>query len=278
MLLSYLFPKAIGTEPIALSIIDHLEELRWRLIRAAIVIAVFTVAAFVLMPYIFQNVILAHADTNFWTYRMMCRIDPGLCVDKINFTLQSREMAGQFTIHLKAAFMIGLMIGFPYMVWEIWNYIRPALREKELNVSGTVISVVPFLFAIGILFGYFVLAPLSVNFLANYTLDTSIMNQFDITSYVSTVTMLVLSCGMIFQLPVLIYFLAIVGIVTPDVLRKYRKQAIVVIFIVAGIITPSPDILSQVLVALPLYLLYEISVYTAVRVQNSKLKLQPVKA
>jgi len=251
-----------------MTVLDHLEELRWRLVRGAIVIVLLSIGAFIYMPYIFQNVILAHSKTDFWTYRMMCLIDKGLCVDKLNFILQNKDMSGQFTMHLKSAFMTGFMFGFPYLVWEIWGYVKPALEGREIKSSSKVIAFVPFLFIIGALFGYFILAPLSVNFLANYQLDETIINQFDVTSYVSTVTMLVLACGLIFQLPVLIYFLALAGIVTPELLKRFRKHAIVVIIIIAGIITPSPDMLSQIIVGIPIYLLYEISIYTSARIKK----------
>jgi len=191
-------------------------------------------------------------------------------VDKLNFTLLSREMSGQFSIHLKSSFIVGFILGFPFIVWEIWKYIKPALHKNEINVSFKVVSVVPFLFTIGILFGYFVLAPLSVNFLANYQIDATIQNQFDIASYVSTVTIMVLVCGLIFQLPVLVYFLAMAGILTPEFMRKYRRIAIILVFVIAGIITPSPDVLSQLIVAIPIYLLYEISIYTASSVSKKR--------
>lgn len=251
-----------------MSVLDHLEELRWRLVRSTIAILLFSVVAFIFMPYLFQNVILAHAQSDFWTYKIMCLVDPALCVDKLNFTLQSRDLSGQFTTHIKAALIMGLISGFPYLVWEIWGYVKPALQEREIKSSMSVVSIVPFLFIIGVFFGYYVLAPLSVNFLANYSLDSAIQNQFDISSYVSTVIMLVLMCGLVFQLPILIYFLALAGIVTPQLLSKYRKHAIVAIIILAGVITPSPDMLSQIIVGIPIYLLYEISIHTAARIKK----------
>lgn len=274
-LLNLLGKSFVKNDTVEYSVLDHIEELRWRLIRAAVIILIFTVVAFIFMPYIFHTIILAHAYPDFWTYRMLCKIDSSMCVDSLNFTLLSREMSGQFTIHLKSAFIVGFISGFPFIVWEVWKYIKPALRKNEINVSFKVISVVPFLFIIGILFGYFVLAPLSVNFLANYNIDASIQNQFDITSYVSTVTIMVLVCGLIFQLPVLVYFLAMAGILTPEFMRKYRRAAIILVFIIAGIITPSPDIMSQVIVAIPIYLLYEISIYTAASI-SKKRKMQAV--
>lgn len=269
-LLNLLGKSFVKSDTVEYSILDHLEELRWRLIRAVVIILILTVVAFIYMPYIFHTIILAHAYPDFWTYRMLCKIDSNLCVDKLNFTLLSREMSGQFSIHLKSSFIVGFILGFPFIVWEIWKYIKPALHKNEINVSFKVVSVVPFLFTIGILFGYFVLAPLSVNFLANYQIDATIQNQFDIASYVSTVTIMVLVCGLIFQLPVLVYFLAMAGILTPEFMRKYRRIAIILVFVIAGIITPSPDVLSQLIVAIPIYLLYEISIYTASSVSKKR--------
>ena len=269
-LLNLLGKSFVKGDAVEFSVLDHIEKFRWRLIRAVVIVLIFTVAGFVYMPYIFHTIILAHAYPDFWTYRMLCKIGSSLCVDKLNFTLQSREMAGQFTIHLKSSFIVGIIFGFPFIVWEIWKYIKPALHKNEINISFRVVSVVPFLFVIGIVFGYFILAPLSVNFLANYNIDPSIKNQFDITSYVSTVMIMVLVCGLIFQLPVLVYFLTIAGILIPEFMRKYRKVAIILVFIIAGIITPSPDILSQLIVAVPIYLLYEISIYAAANVSRNR--------
>jgi len=258
--------------PNEMSFIDHLEELRWHLIRAAIAITVFTVAAFVCMPYIFHHIILAPSRTDFWTYRMLCQLSPSLCIEKINFTLQSRNMSGQFTMHILASVVSGIVISFPYVFWEIWRFVKPALRGKEKRYTSGAVLAVTTLFAMGILFGYYIIAPLSINFLANYKLDESIANQFDITSYMSTLCMLVLGSGLMFQLPVLIYVLSAMGIMTPMFMRTYRRHSVVIIFFIAAIITPSPDILSQVLVALPLILLYELSIFVSASVYKKRLK------
>ena len=255
-----------------MSFVDHLEELRWHLLRAAIAIAVFTVAAFICMPYIFHHIILAPSRTDFWTYQMLCKLSPSLCIDKIDFTLQSRNMSGQFTMHILASFVAGIVVAFPYVFWEIWRFVKPALHQNEKKHTSGAVLAVTFLFFLGVLFGYYIIAPLSINFLANYKLDEAIVNQFDITSYMSTLCMLVLGSGLMFQLPVLIYVLSAMGIMTPMFMRTYRKHAIVIIFFVAAIITPSPDILSQVLVAFPLILLYELSIFVSASVYKRRLK------
>lgn len=247
-----------------MSFVDHLEELRWHLIRAVISILITSVAAFVSMKVIFREIILAPSRPDFWTYRTMCKISESLCVDKVNFILQSRLLSGQFTMHFVAAFTVGFVVAFPYVFWEIWRFVKPGLYETERkSASGTVLFVT-ILFILGILFAYFIIAPLSINFLANYSLDEMIVNQFDITSYVGTLCMIVLGGGLMFQLPVVVYVLSKMGVMTPKFMRSYRKHAIVILVFIAALITPSPDVLSQMLVAVPLYLLYEFSIYISV--------------
>ncbi|GIV39925.1 MAG: Sec-independent protein translocase protein TatC [Thermonema sp.] len=250
-----------------MSFIDHLEELRWHLIRSLVAIAIFTVVAFTYKDFFFGKIVLGPTRLDFWTYRKLCELgqlldSPALCFDKLNFTLQSRKMAGQFLMHLTSSFVIGLIIAFPYVFWELWRFVRPGLYENERQVTTGVVLVVSILFLSGALFGYYILTPISVQFLANYTLDPSIINEFDIISYVSTMLTLVLGCALLFQLPILIYFLAKAGIVSAQSMKVYRRHAIVVIFVVAAIITPA-DVFSQIIVALPLILLYEISIFIA---------------
>lgn len=240
---------------------DHLEELRWHLLRGIVAVFICMILAFVNMKFIFKNIILAPAQSDFWTYKVLCKLSSVTCVDQLNFALQSRLLSGQFTMHFVASFTIGFIIGFPYLFWEIWRFIKPGLYHNERQgAQGTVLFVTT-LFVIGTLFGYFVIAPMSINFLANYTLDESIVNEFDITSYVGTLCMIVLAGGLMFQLPVVVMVLSKVGVMTPAFMRKYRKHSIVVLMIIAAIITPSPDVLSQLLVGIPLYLLYEMSIF-----------------
>lgn len=271
-----LFPQE--TDPTEMSFVDHLEELRWNIIRSAISILVFSFVAFIFMNDIFHYIILAPARPDFWTYRMLCDLvtyagQPQLCIDKINFTLQSRSLSGQFTMHLTSAFVVGLIAAFPYVFWEIWRFVKPGLHLTERQSSTGAVFYVSLLFMLGILFGYFVVSPLSIQFLANYQLSEQIENQFDVASYISTLTTLTFSCGVMFQLPMIVFVLTKVGIVTPDFLRNFRRHSIVVILIIAAIITP-PDVLSQVLVSLPLFVLYEISIWvSAWELKRKKKKL-----
>jgi sec-independent protein translocase protein TatC len=189
--------------------------------------------------------------------------------------LQSRFMTGQFTITLIAAFIVGLILAFPYVVWELWRFIKPALHIRERNSSYGAVAAVSILFAAGISFGYYVIAPLMVYVMVNYQISSLIVNQFDVTSYVSTFVALVFGSGVLFQLPVVIFFLSKMGIVTPMFLRKYRRHSIIAILIVAAIITP-PDPLSQILITIPLYLLFEISILISARVYRRKMAEQVV--
>ena len=252
-----------------MSFLDHLEELRWHLIRAFSAIGIFTVAAFLSKSIVFGQVILGPSNTDFWTYRKLCQLadilgTQGLCIDNLPFILQSRQMTGQFTMHIASSFAVGLICAFPYVFWEIWRFISPGLYIKEKRVARGAVFYVSLLFMIGVLFGYFILAPLSVNFLSNYQIDPSILNEFDIVSYVSTMTTLVLACGLLFQLPMVVYFLTKAGIVTPELLKTYRKHSIVGIFFLGAMLTP-PDPFSQVLIAVPLIGLYQFSIMISIR-------------
>jgi sec-independent protein translocase protein TatC len=259
-----------------MSFLDHLEELRWHVIRSLIAVVIFTIAAFILAPWIFQNIVFAPARVDFATFKWLCRLGDtigyeGLCVKEIPFKVQSRFMTGQFTMHIMASFIIGLVVAFPYVVWEIWRFIKPGLQVKERKYSRGAVAAISVLFFSGVLFGYFVIAPWMVYFLANYSISDVIVNEFDITSYVSTVVLMVLGSGLLFQLPVVIYFLSKMGIVTPQFLRKYRKHSVVVILIIAAIVTP-PDPLSQIMITIPLYILFEVSIVISAIVARQKAK------
>lgn len=258
-----------------MTFIEHLEELRWNIIRAVGAILVFTIVAFIFIEEIYDKIILAPSRPDFWTYRMMCKLADftgaeGLCIDKLDFELQSREMAGQFTMALLSSVIIGLLFAFPYAFWEIWRFIKPGLKPSERRVSRGAVFYVTFLFLSGVLFGYYIVSPLAINFLANFQLDPRIKNQFDITSYVGLISVLTLACGLTFQLPVVAFVLSRIGFLNPRFMREYRRHAFVVILILAAVITPSPDVLSQVLVAMPLTLLYEISILVSAWVERTK--------
>lgn len=262
--------KNDGTE---MTFIEHLEALRWHLIRAIVAILVFMIGAWFAMGFIFNKIILAPSRTDFWTYRMMCKIGDaigweGLCVNEMNFSLMSREVSGQFMMALTSSAIIGLLFAFPYIFWEIWRFIKPGLKITEKKASRGAVFFVTLLFFLGVMFGYYIVAPFAINFLVNFQIDPSIENQFDIGSYIGVLATLTLACGVTFQLPMAMFVLTKVGVVTPTFLRTYRKHAIVVLLIVAAIITPSPDMISQILVAIPLYILYEISIVVSTREFN----------
>ncbi|MBP6620218.1 MAG: twin-arginine translocase subunit TatC [Leadbetterella sp.] len=260
-----------------MTFIEHLEELRWHIIRSVAAILVFMIAAWFSMSFIFKNIILGPSRPDFWTYRKLCELGnyvgiKSLCVDKLNFTLMSREVSGQFMMALTSSAIIGLLFAFPYVFWEIWRFIKPGLKITEKKAATGSVFFVTALFFMGVLFGYYIVAPFAINFLVNFQIDESILNQFDIQSYISILATLTLACGVTFQLPMAILVLTRIGVVTPAFLKEYRKHSIVVILIVAAIITPSPDMISQVVVSIPLYFLYEISILVSQRIYNKKLK------
>jgi sec-independent protein translocase protein TatC len=265
----------VAVEEKEMSFIDHLEELRWHIIRALGSIFIFAIIAFFNKSFVYGTLILGPAKPTFWTYRMLCKLGeavnaPDLCVKELNFTLMSREMTAQFTMHLTQSFIIGLVLAFPYAFWEVWRFVKPGLLPSERTISRGAVFFVSALFLIGICFGYYVVAPLAINFLVNYQLDSSILNQFDISSYMSILIMTVLACGIMFQLPMVIYALSKLGLVTPAFMKTFRRHSYLVILIVAAIITPSPDIFSQLLVAIPLFILYEASIVISARVNKAR--------
>jgi sec-independent protein translocase protein TatC len=257
-----------------MSFLDHLEALRWHLLRSVSAVLIFTVVAFIAKDFVFGVLILGPSKVDFLTYRVLCDLGnyfgiPALCIDDLPFTIQSRQMTGQFSMHMTSSMVVGLIAAFPYLFYEVWRFISPGLYAKERNAARGAVFFVSFLFLSGALFGYYVLTPMSINFLANYQLDPSIANEFDITSYVSTLSMLVLASAIMFQLPVVVYFLSMSGLVTSKMLKSYRRHSIVVILIVSAIITP-PDVVSQLLIAMPILVLYEVGILIAKRLEKQR--------
>jgi sec-independent protein translocase protein TatC len=259
-----------------MSFLGHLEALRWHLVRSAIVIVLLAVVAFFFPEILFGKIILGPKNPDFFTYQFLCKIshkwgmDDTLCFTDFNFKFQNIEVTGQFTLAMWGSVVAGLVLGFPYILWEIWRFIKPALKEKESKAATGFIFYASMLFLMGILFGYYVVTPMAIYFLGNYQVDPSIQNIFDIDSYISVVTTLVLLMGLVFELPILIYFLARFGIITGAFMGKYRKHAIIIILIVAAVITPTTDIFTQMLVAVPLWVLYEASIIVAKRVEKKR--------
>jgi sec-independent protein translocase protein TatC len=253
-----------------MTLIQHLDELRRRLFRSLIVIIIFAIVAFFFKDLIFDHIILNPREPDFITNRLFCKIGnlinvSSLCINTQSFQIINIQLAGQFKAHLMVSFIFGLMFSFPFLIYQIWKFVRPALNIKDIKNVNIILLSVSTLFAIGVLFGYFLIIPLTINFLSTYQVSESILNQISFSSYLSILTGISLATGLVFELPVLIFFLSKIGLVTPQLLKKYRKHAIVIFFITSGIITP-PDIFSQVLVAVPLYLLYEISIKISAKV------------
>lgn len=264
----------VQEEEEGMSFLDHLEALRFHLLRSVAAILVFSVIAFLAKSFVFGVLILGPSKVDFFTYRVLCDVAnwlniPALCIDELPFTIQSRQMTGQFSMHMTSSFVVGFLAAFPYVFWEFWRFISPGLYDKEKNAAQGAVFFVSFLFLLGAAFGYYVLSPLSINFLANYQLDPTILNEFDITSYVTTLVMLVLASAIMFQLPVVVYFLSMSGLVTSHMLRAYRKHSIVVILILSAIITP-PDVISQLLISMPILVLYEVGISIAKRLEKKR--------
>ncbi len=254
----------MSTEKNEMSFLDHLEVLRWTLVRSAGAVLVAVSYTFLMKDFIFNSIILSPKDATFWTYEFLCSISKkfgteGLCIDEIPFIVQSRTMAGQFSAHIWTSITAGFILAFPYILWEIWKFIKPGLYPKERKSAKSFIIISSFLFFVGILFGYYVITPLSVNFLGAYRVADEVKNNIDLASYIGLLRASVLSAGLIFEMPIIIFFLTKMGLVTPEFLRKYRKYTLVIVLILAALITP-PDVISQVIVAIPMMILYEISI------------------
>jgi sec-independent protein translocase protein TatC len=255
-----------------MSFLEHLEELRWHIIRAFLAIVVFSVIAFIEKDIIFDKIIFSPKRPDFWTNRMFGKMADLLGMDAVRintkeFQLISINMSGQFMTHFWTSVIAGLIIASPYVIYEIWRFIKPALYEKERKYSTGAVFYMSVLFILGVLFGYYLIVPLSVHFLGSYSISDSVANQINILSYINTVTSITLSSGLIFELPIVVYVLSKVGILSPDMMTKYRRHAYVVLLTVSAIITP-PDVFSQIMVCIPLVFLYEIGIFISKRVNK----------
>ncbi len=261
-----------------MSFLGHLEELRWRLVRSSIAIVAFAVVVFIFIEELFEHVILAPQSADFITYRFFCKLShwvgmgDKLCAGDVEVDLQSIEVLGQFSSHIFISIVGGIIIAFPYIFTEIWGFIKPGLRQKEKKAVRGLVAYASLLFFFGVLFGYFVIAPLTVQFFGSYQMHEDITNNFKIDSYLSIVTSTTFASGLIFQLPIVVYILSKIGMVTPEFLKKYRRHALIVVLILSAIITP-PDVISQVIVSLPILVLYEVSIHIS-RAVNKKNQLR----
>ena len=249
---------------------EHLEELRWHIIRSVIAILILGVAAFLNRDIIFDKIILAPKDSDFITNQLLCRLADylgvtALCLDNLSLSVVNLKMSGQFMTHLYISIVSGIIVGFPYLLWEVWRFIQPALKPKERKYSGGAVLVCSLLFLTGVLFSYFLIVPLTLHFLGTYQVSDFVQNNIALNSYISTVVSVSFAVGLVFELPVFVYFLTKVGILTPNFMKKNRKYMLVIILVLSAIITP-PDIFSQVMVCIPLMILYELSIWISKKV------------
>ncbi|KAB1067060.1 twin-arginine translocase subunit TatC [Tamlana haliotis] len=261
-----------------MSFLDHLEDLRWHLIRICGAVVLVGTLAFIFSRFIFNEIIFAPLNMSFPTYDFLCKtanllgLDTTFCNEKIPLILQNRTMAGQFSADIWTAILGGFIISFPYIIYQLWKFVSPGLHSDERKHSRGFIIISSVLFFIGVLFGYYIVTPLSINFLANYSISEMVDNQIDISSYIALVRSSALASGLIFELPIIIYFFTKIGLVTPEILKKYRKYALVIVLILSAVITP-PDIASQVIVAIPILILYQVSILISkIVVRNQKRK------
>lgn len=255
-----------------MSFFDHLEALRWHLMRAAISVVVFTGFAWYFYDFIFNNIIMGPMRGDFWTYRMMCKFGNGFCITHINGKIINTDMAGQFMLKLNSSILMGVIVAVPYILWELWRFIKPALLDKERKAASGFVFYSSILFILGILFGYYVIAPESIAFLAGYSVSDVINNEFTISSYLSMVATITLIIGIVFELPILIYILASIGVLSGTFMRKTRRYSIVILLIVGAIISPSPDFLTTMIATVPLFALYEVGIIVASVVEKRRLK------
>jgi sec-independent protein translocase protein TatC len=275
--------KKGGSRNGEMSFLEHLEELRWHIIRSLLAIVIMMIVAFCFKNVLFNDIVLAPKNPTFITNRLLCEFghylaqhinfkNPDvLCINTKPPNLIAIKMAGQLTTHITVAMVAGLILAFPVIIREFWMFFKPALHSNEAKYARGAVLASSSLFFTGVLFGYFLLSPLSIYFLTSYTISPDVVNQINVRSFIGTLTSICLATGVVFELPIVAFFLTKIGIITPAFMRKYRKHAIVVIFIVAAIITP-PDVFSQTLVAIPLLILYEISIFVSARVMKQKAK------
>jgi sec-independent protein translocase protein TatC len=259
-----------------MSFLEHLETLRWHIIRAVLAIAIMTILAFIFKKIIFDYIILAPQTPDFFTNRILRQLGDLLGTDVLDINskplqLINIQMSGQLTTHIAVSMVSGVILAFPFVIWEFWRFFKPALHSNEKHYARGAVMATSLLFFTGVLFGYYMIVPLSIHFLGSYQISEQVVNQIYVRSYIGTLTSIVLASGLIFELPIFAFFLTKIGIVTPSFLRQYRRYAIVIIFVLAAIITP-PDVFSQILVAIPLLGLYEISILVSIAVMRKKAK------
>ncbi|WP_167610319.1 twin-arginine translocase subunit TatC [Maribellus sediminis] len=257
-----------------MSFLEHLEELRWHIVRSAAAIMVFAVVAFVMKEFVFDTIILRPRLPEFWTNRMFSKLgdmigSEAVKINQVPLKMQSIKIAGQFSTHIMVSIIAGLILASPVVFYEFWRFIRPALYENEKKHAGGAVFFTSILFLMGVLFGYFLIVPLSIHFLGTYQVSSQVENTINLRSYIGSVTSISLAAGVVFLIPIFSYFLSKVGILTPQFMKTYRRHAYVLMLLLSAIITP-PDIFSQIMVCFPLVFLYEIGIFISRRVVKKR--------
>ncbi|NOR75663.1 MAG: twin-arginine translocase subunit TatC, partial [Draconibacterium sp.] len=247
-----------------MSFLEHLEELRWHIVRSAGAIFIFAIVAFIMKAFIFDVIILRPRLPEFWTNRMFSELSDlvgseAVKINQIPLKMQSINIAGQFSTHILVSIIAGFIIASPIVFYEFWRFVKPALYDKEKQHAGGAVFFTSILFLMGVLFGYFLIVPLSIHFLGTYQVSSDVENMINLRSYIGSVTSISLAAGVVFLLPIFSYFLSKVGLITPKFMKTYRKHAYVIMLLLSAVITP-PDIFSQVMVCFPLVFLYEIGI------------------
>jgi sec-independent protein translocase protein TatC len=265
-----------------MSFLEHLEVLRWHIIKSLVSVLVLGIVAFIFKDIVFNKILLAPKYPEFITYRVFCKVAemvkiPRLCITTVPMELISIKMSGQFSMHVMVSLVAGFIVAFPYIFYQFWRFIVPALYTKEKTVARGAVTVSSMLFLLGVFFGYFIITPLTVQFFSSYSVSDEVSNQINLISYVSSIASVLISCGVVFELPILVYFLSKIGLITPKFLKTYRKHALIIILFLAAVITP-PDIFSQLVVSIPLIMLYEVSIIISRRIERKKLKQEEASA
>lgn len=256
-----------------MNFLDHVEELRWHIIRSFIAVVIAAIFAFINIEWIFDKIILGPAHDNFISYKWFCDLGKffhiqSFCLDKVNMSFQNTAVAGQFMMSMSVSLMVGFIISFPYILWEFWKFIKPALKPSERKYARGIVFWCSLLFFVGVVFSYFVVVPYTINFFGNYKLSPMIPNIVKMDDYYDTISTLIIAMGAVFELPIVIFFLTRIGLITPEFLKKQRRFAVLILFIIAEIITP-PDLFSCLLVFIPLYVLFEVSILISNRASKS---------
>jgi len=259
-----------------MTFLQHLEELRWHIIRSILAIVIMAIVAFKFSRFIFDDILIAPQNAGFFTNHILCKLaalthSPSLCINTKPLKLINTLLFGQFSIDMKVSAIGGFILASPYVFWEFWRFLAPAFLSNERKHARGAVFYISSLFFVGVLFGYYIIVPFTIHFLGTYSVSNQVDNLISINSYFSTVSSSALASGLIFELPVITYFLSKIGLVTPKFMRKYRRHAIIVILIVAAVIS-SPDVISQIMVAIPLIFLYEISIWVSSAVYRRKLE------